>query len=409
MKYAQEIDWNNAIVNTGDHGEIIEVPFTVQSGLKTKVGEQNYLSYHRLLLKKSIDGFTYNHVQVLTKNEYFDNTDKSFNFYQITDDFDGIVLVINQNNEAVQFSSFKNSLLMKPSITGKMAATTCIYLGWQYEDGDFRAISLVGCFGGGGDSNDNGGYPPHVGGGGGSNTPPTTCQQGYIKDEYGNCVVNDQIINELTGKAKCLNDLLDKNGDSFVKNLLANFEGSSEFNINIVSKETVTHKNENNIMTEVNGKTTYILGSTSIKIEINTSRIDNTSALDAVRIILHEYIHADMFRKQNTQYPSTADLVFKETYETYSEQHGAMGALYINSMRDALKEFHKKVLIDDYNKYIGYYGVAPNDDFYEALAWGGLRENNVKAWTDLSPEKKTAIANLADTAIRLTKTVPCTD
>ncbi len=86
-----------------------------------------------------------------------------------------------------------------------------------------------------------------------------------------------------------------------------------------------------------------------------------------------------------------------------------MGALYINSMRDALKKFHKNVLIDDYNKYIGYYGVAPNDDFYEALAWGGLRENNVKAWSDLSTEKKTAIANLANTAIRLTKTVPCTD
>nr|WP_315149700.1 hypothetical protein [uncultured Flavobacterium sp.] len=167
MKYTQEVDWSNAIVTTGDHGEIIEVPFTVQSGLKTKVGEQNYLSYHRLLLKKSVDGFTYNHVQILTKNEYFDNTDKLFNFYQITDDFDGIVLVVNQKNEAVQFSSFKNSLLLKPSITGKMATTTCIYMGWEYENGDFRAIALVGCFGGGGDSNDNGGYPPHVGGGGG--------------------------------------------------------------------------------------------------------------------------------------------------------------------------------------------------------------------------------------------------
>lgn len=52
LKYTQEVDWSNAIVTTGDHGEIIEVPFTVQSGLKTKVGEQNYLSYHRLLLKK---------------------------------------------------------------------------------------------------------------------------------------------------------------------------------------------------------------------------------------------------------------------------------------------------------------------------------------------------------------------
>jgi len=201
-------------------------------------------------------------------------------------------------------------------------------------------------------------------------------------------VFDVEIIDELTGKAKCLNALLDKNGNSFVQNLLANFEGKSEFNINIVSKDIVTNKDENGIVKEINGKTTYVPGSTSITIEINTSRIDNTSALDAARTILHEYIHADILRKLNTQYPSTGDLDFKKTYEAYGNQHGAMGALYINSMRDALKEFHKNVLTDDYNKYTNYYGEAPTDAFYEALAWGGLRENDVKAWVDLSAEKK---------------------
>ncbi len=142
--------------------------------MKIKVGEQPYLSHHRLLMKKSGDGFTYNHVQILTKNKFFDNTDKSFNFYQITDDFDGIVLVVNQNNETVQFSSFKNSLLVKPSITGKMVAPTCVYLGWLYDDGDFEPLMLIGCFGGGGDPSDNGGYPPHVGGGGGFVSGSTT-------------------------------------------------------------------------------------------------------------------------------------------------------------------------------------------------------------------------------------------
>lgn len=112
LSYTEDIDWKNAIVSEGEQGEIIEVPFTLKSGLKAKVGDENYLNYHRLLFKKSTDGFTYNHVQILTKNEYFDNIDKSFNFYQITDSFDGIVLVVNQQNEAVQFSSFKNSLLI---------------------------------------------------------------------------------------------------------------------------------------------------------------------------------------------------------------------------------------------------------------------------------------------------------
>lgn len=222
-------------------------------------------------------------------------------------------------------------------------------------------------------------------------------------------VIDVDIIDRLlTGKAKCLNDLLDKDGNSFVQNLLANFEGKSEFNINIVSKDIVTNKDENGIIKEINGKTTYIPGSTSITIEISTSRIDNTSTLDAARIILHEYIHADIFRKLNTATGTeTEKLDFKKTYEAYGNQHGTMGALYINNMRDALKEFHKNVLTDDYNKYVNYYGETPSDAFYEALAWGGLRENDVKAWVDLPTEKKAAIESLANRAILLSKTVPC--
>nr|WP_315149695.1 hypothetical protein [uncultured Flavobacterium sp.] len=404
MKYTQEVDWNNTIVTTGDHGEIIEVPFTVQSGLKTKVGEQNYLSYHRLLLKKSADGFTYNHVQILTKNEYFDNTDKSFNFYQITDDFDGIVLVVNQKNEAVQFSSFKNSILLKPSITGKMATTTCIYMGWEYENGDFRAIALVGCFGGGGDSNDNGGYPPHVGGGGGSGggiSAPTPLQ----------------IIDELTGKAKCLNALLNKNGDSFVQKLLANFQGKSEFDIKIVSVDKIYAKDANgNFIKDANGNllqsngvTTYTreINKSLINIAISTSRANDNSSLDVARTILHEYIHADIIRKLYTENNISGPLDFNLIYQKYGSQHGTMAALYLSSMKEALKEFNKTVLPNDYKNYTDYYGEEPSDAFYEALAWSGLKENNVQAWTNLTAQQQQDINNLAARVTKMSKTVNC--
>jgi hypothetical protein len=76
-----------------------------------------------------------------------------------------------------------------------------------------------------------------------------------------------------------------------------------------------------------------------------------------------------------------------------------MANKYVEAIATTLQEYNK---IDDPDNSIPY-------QVYEDLAWGNLIENNVKAWTDLSPEKKTAIANLADTAIRLTKTVPCTD
>lgn len=69
-----------------------------------------------------------------------------------------------------------------------------------------------------------------------------------------------------------------------------------------------------------------------------------------------------------------------------------MAKLYVNSMRDALKDFHNNVLTADYNKFIEYYGEAPTDTFYEALSWRGLKNHNVKAYIDLSDDRKDELA-----------------
>ncbi|RTY96282.1 hypothetical protein EKL32_02730 [Flavobacterium sp. GSN2] len=208
---------------------------------------------------------------------------------------------------------------------------------------------------------------------------------------------------ELNGKAKCINDLLNKNGDSFVKNLVSNFQGESEFDIKIVSKDNV-FSTETGL--EVNGKT-LPPNNNVIVIEISTSKTNDNAALEGARTILHEYIHADIFRKLNTIYDASGTLDFKKTYEAYGNQHGTIAELYLNSMKEALKEFHQNVLTDDYNKYTNYYGETPTDAFYEAMAWGGLRENSVKAWTDLPAEKRVAIEALADRVPRLSKIVLC--
>jgi hypothetical protein len=243
-------------------------------------------------------------------------------------------------------------------------------------------------------------------GGGGVDGDQTTCQQGYIKDEYGNCVVDEQIINELTGKEKCLNDLLDKNGDSFVKNLLANFQGKSEFDIKIVSKDKVFSKETG---LEINGRTLPPVNKT-ITIEISASKTDQNAVLEGARTILHEYIHADIFRKLNTSIGTNEEILdFKKTYEAYGNQHSTMGALYINSMKEALKGFHKNALTDDYNKYTNYYGEAPTDAFYEALAWSGLRASDVKSWTDLPADKRAAIEVLASRVTRFSTIAPCSN
>jgi hypothetical protein len=222
-------------------------------------------------------------------------------------------------------------------------------------------------------------------------------------------IIPIKIIDELTGKAKCLNALLNKSGDSFVQKLLANFQGKSEFDIKIVSVDKIIVKDGNGNLVESNGETTYNskINTSLINIAISTSRSDANSSLDAARTILHEYIHADIIRQLYTANNIPETLDFNMIYEKYGSQHGTMAALYLSSMKEALKEFNKTMLPNDYKNYTEYYGEEPSDAFYVALAWSGLKDNNFKAWTDLSAQKKQEINDLAARVTKMSKTIDC--
>lgn len=208
----------------------------------------------------------------------------------------------------------------------------------------------------------------------------------------------DRIINELVGKEKCLDEHLKESGNNFVQDLLANFEGDdSEFGINIKSKDQVFYTDENGNTIEVNGKTRYTSTSNIIKIEISTSKVQNNRALQVVRTLLHEYIHADIFRKLNTQPPSNDDLIFRNTYNSFEDNnfeptpaHETMASLYVNSMKEALKSYHMTVMTGDYN-YLSNNGQLDLDNFYEALAWQGLKNHNVEAWQNMPQNQKDEI------------------
>lgn len=214
-----------------------------------------------------------------------------------------------------------------------------------------------------------------------------------------NTVDDDQIdSDELADKEKCLNEHLDKKGNSFIKNIFNKFKGNSKFDIKIISKDRV-FSTEVTTGDGVNGITRHTPGSSLINIEISTSKLANMPALAAARTLIHEYIHADMYRKINS--PNyDGDLDFKTTYEKFengnfqaSAQHETMAELYVHSMRDALKDFHKNVLKNDYN-YLTNNGENPiPDSFYEALAWQGLKDHNVKAYADLSTPEKTELSD----------------
>ena len=139
-----------------------------------------------------------------------------------------------------------------------------------------------------------------------------------------------------------------------------------------------------------------------INIQISTNAAASRPALDVVRTLLHEYIHADMYRKLNTedQVQTNDFLNFKETYDSYKNgnfkadsQHETMADLYIDEMTKTLKNFHKYILVEDYNFLTNNGAIPIPDSFYEGLAWRGLTEEGevVDAYNQLSDEKKTEL------------------
>ncbi|MDP5200440.1 hypothetical protein [Flavobacterium sp. DG2-3] len=394
LEYVSDLKWENAIISNGTDGVVIEVPFTLTDNLQTSNGKGNlYNDHHRFVfIKEGQQKFKTYYVQIFTDNKNSSILDKSYNYYAVKENYNGKVFVQDLISNKTNVLEFKNGEQSTLSSTSKWReeAVSCTFLGYWEPDGSFSPIKVMYCDGGGYDDGEP--YPTYGGGGGGGTSSPSPKP------------VAPQIINNLTGKAKCLNSLLSSSGNNFVQNIFNQFAGKSEFNIQIVSLPNVYSSTNQ----EVNGTTGFDKVNSLITIEISTNRLDGLAALESARIILHEYIHADIYRKLNTTNSNDIDASnFKQVFETYENQHNAMAQVYLSSMKDALKSFHKTVLSADYNKYTNYYGEEPSDAFYEAMAWGGLKDSSVKAWTDLPEDKKASINSLASRVPILGKSVPC--
>lgn len=187
-----------------------------------------------------------------------------------------------------------------------------------------------------------------------------------------------------------MNGKLLKGNNYYLRNLLANFTGvDSEFGIKIVSKSQVFVNNK-----EVNGSASSPNLDNIILIKISSLRASNRSVLAIAKTLIHEYVHADMFRKLNTQYTTQSDLDFLTTYNYYasqkfqaSPQHETMANLYVDEIANTLKYFHMNEIPKEYN-YITQNGTINVDDLYEAMAWQGLKEHNVQAYYDLSSTRQ---------------------
>lgn len=194
----------------------------------------------------------------------------------------------------------------------------------------------------------------------------------------------NEIINKLKDKADCVYRKLTKNSANF-KKMIKKFDG--DFPVSHLKFEE-----SSNLPLNTNAKTSppsnYI-----ITIRINSNNL-NRPNLSIARTIIHETIHAEMFRKilsiidnggdleglsrgqwisklSNGDYPGIFD--YYSRYGVNGMQHEQMAAHYISTISNYLKQFQPGL----------------SQEIYDSLAWVGLKETT--AWNSLALSKRTTI------------------
>jgi len=202
----------------------------------------------------------------------------------------------------------------------------------------------------------------------------------------------------LNTKAECVFNKL-QNLSSGFKNAIKKFDG--EFPVSHL-KLTIN----NNLGPNTYGITvppeSYVT-----EIQFNENRLGNLSDLGKATAIVHEIIHAEIFRKmlsaaqkgdlnlnqyttqERTNYvnslinnfPGLYDYYWKRYHPTWN--HDLMASHYRKTIADMLQEFD--------NNRLSY-------SIYEAIAWAGLGKldynQSTIAWDNLSPSEKQTITSL---------------
>jgi hypothetical protein len=127
--------------------------------------------------------------------------------------------------------------------------------------------------------------------------------------------------------------------------------------------------------------------SNNIDLRLNKNAIDNLSSIEVALTLLHEGIHAEMYRKllgingtinlNINNFPSLFNM-YAEYKNDGQYQHQFMANYYIDIMSTALKQY-------DGNRF--------SLDYYQALAWEGLHGTDI--WKNKLPSDTVAINNKA--------------
>ncbi|MGG8498170.1 hypothetical protein ACQY1Q_17350, partial [Tenacibaculum sp. TC6] len=186
------------------------------------------------------------------------------------------------------------------------------------------------------------------------------CPDGYIKDLATNeCIKieeeDDKIINNLTGKAKCVYDKLLASGISNFHNMITDL--FIEFGDNNIGGRDLTFEMSSDLPDNIGGKT-QIDNDGNYRILINENLNNKYSSIEIAGIITHEIAHAFLAKHY---YNSTAS--FSELYQRYindtglmNYSHDIMKDYFINRMAIVLKKYDNSIFsnFDDYKILVSY-------------------------------------------------------
>lgn len=185
-------------------------------------------------------------------------------------------------------------------------------------------------------------------------------------------------------KLKCIWEILNRDNTSFQR-YLKQFD--NDFSIIDLEFDI-----SNSLPTNVNGRTDNSY-SNKILISINGSTLENRPVLGVARTLIHEAIHAELYRKVRSVNNQISINDFPGIYDYYRRyiknwQHQQMAAHYIDLMGKMLKEFD---------------GSKMSDQYYRDISWNGLYMVNDKnnpgnliytvAFNNLSLAERTRILN----------------
>ncbi|MCZ4245076.1 hypothetical protein [Pedobacter punctiformis] len=252
---------------------------------------------------------------------------------------------------------------------------------WVYV-GSTTIINCIPGSGGGGGTSPDGGYP-NIGGGGAQPTIPpvsvdTIMQSKFYKNPKAMCALNKLMQNNYYRAA--LNKFIGENKPIDLTFKLENIEQQPGFQTLGTTIPNPVTWNANNI-----------------DLTLAENLIDNLSSIEVALTLLHEGVHAEVFRKlitihgpsqlNNANFPTLFNL-YTQYRANAAYDHEYIARFYVETIASALKEY-------DNNKF----GI----DYYQALAWHGLKGTDAyQALTDIQKseietKKATLLSNRSKT------------